>query len=85
MEIDIVQGDLTLLRSTSGDYTVATTECEAGRRSAPPWIVTDADPPPDAGIFFLVRATALQCRGTYDDASGTRRDAEIAGSAGACP
>jgi hypothetical protein len=82
---DIVVGDLSLLRSTSGDFSVATTGCEAGQQAAPPWLVTAPDPPPDGGSFFLVRATSLQCRGTYADASGPLRDAGISAAAGACP
>jgi hypothetical protein len=84
---DVVRGALGILRATGGDFTLATTTCLANDTpgtSAP----DPATPPLSDGFWYVVRGASCGGPGTYDDASPSEsgsRDAEIGGSAQACP
>ena len=88
LQYDIVQGDLGLLRSTSGDYSQAVTNCEDHDRTLTNWVDTLL-PPAGEAVFYLVSVLDTECSiGTYDAASARQvagRDAGIAGSPAACP
>ena len=84
---DVVTGSLSTLRATSGNFTTATTACAANDVPGMTAISVEVDPAPDDGRYYLVRATGIGCRGTYDDGSASQqggRDAGIAAAA-ACP
>ena len=84
---DVVTGSLSTLRATSGDFTSATTACAANDVPGMAALSVEVDPAPDDGRYYLVRATGIGCRGTYDDGSVSQqggRDFEIAAAA-ACP
>ena len=85
---DVVEGDLSTLRSTLGDFAAATLACSVNDTAATTAHIFAADPGPVEGTYYLVRPTGTGCRGTYDDASTSQqvgRDAEIASAAMACP
>jgi PKD repeat protein len=83
---DLVRGTLGTLRSTGGNFAVATTTClendglDTSGSDA-------ASPPPGAGFWYLVRGADCANRaGSYDDGTQSGgRDAEIAAAASACP
>ncbi len=82
---DVVRGVLSLLRSSGGNFSSATTACLANDVTSTS--VTDgAVAAAGDGIWWLVRATNVLATGSYDDVSGgTPRDAEIGASGVACP
>ena len=77
-----------MLRSTSGDYSQAVTNCEDHDRTLTNWVDTLL-PPAGEAVFYLVSVLDTECLlGTYDAASARQvagRDAGIAGSSAACP
>jgi len=81
---DVLLGDLSVLRSSGGDFTAATVDCLADDLPAPAWTLADAGEPGDA--FFLVRAACAG--GTTYESSGQgqlgSRDEEIDSSAASC-
>jgi len=83
---DIVRGDLGVLRTSGGDFALATLECLADNR-VPTALPYSQDPGPGQGWFFLVRQ---QTGGPYDsyDSGGfgqiDSRDTEIEASGVAC-
>lgn len=82
---DVVSGDLQTLRSTSGNFSAATTQCSANDVIGTTTLITDANPAP---TYYLLRAIGTGCRGTYDDGSASQlggRDAEIGSALAACP
>ena len=82
---DIVVGDLSDLRSSDGDYSLATDSClTEDRRELFTDEVDDLDDP-DAGegTWFLIRAVVNGISGTYGDA-GVPRDAGILASGHDC-
>ena len=84
---DMVGGPLSLLRSSQGNYAVATTLCAASRVSAPT-AENSAQPPPGNGVWFIVRAANCRGRGTYGSGAPSEhagRDAGIAASRFTCP
>ncbi|MGD8376705.1 MAG: hypothetical protein PVF68_11240 [Acidobacteriota bacterium] len=82
---DVVTGDLETLRTSGGDFTVATTACAEdnlfGTSSVQP-----GDPPIGGGMWFLVRGA--NCGGgTYESGGsgqGGTRDPEVETSGAAC-
>jgi hypothetical protein len=82
---DVVSGDLVLLRSSFGDFSVAVTGCDEDVSTG------QADEVPGFGeaLFYLVRAADSSCGvGTYDSPSSAQvgeRDPGIQSSAQACP
>lgn len=84
---DVVRGSLTALRSSRGDFSAATQACLASGTPAST-IAAAADPPPGEGYWYLARGNACAVHGTWDSGAPSQigsRDAEINGSAGACP
>ena len=84
---DIVRGNLGPLRTTGGDFTVATEECLQDNH--PTTTLSYAtNPPAGEGFWFLVRWVETAANGSYDSAAPSQvglRDAEIAASGAACP
>ena len=85
---DIVQGDLNTLRSTGGDFFLATTACLADNRSTNSLDTPDS-PAPGDGFWFLVRMVDEDAGvGSYDEPSGSQigsRDPGIDDSPAGCP
>lgn len=84
---DVTRGDLVSLRSTGGDFTIATDICLEDNTTATS--ITDSDDPPAGdGFWYLVRPVFYNGPGTYDSAGTVQakpRDAEIDASLNACP
>jgi hypothetical protein len=83
---DVVRGDLTLLRSSGGNFTTATVACLV---NDDPTISTaySLNPPVAGGIWFLVRVINAGVAGTYDSGAPSQvgsRDAEITASGADC-
>ena len=84
---DIVKGDLATLRSSGGNFVLATTGCLSNNRTTT--ALTDSSATaPGQGFWFLVRGENCGGKGTYDSGGATQvglRDAEIAASGNSCP
>src|SRR5262249_6367207 len=84
---DLVRGSLSLLRTTNGDFSQATTDCLENDLTAT--TRDDADlPSADDGFWYLVRATTCGGHATYDSGAASQvgsRDAGIQASAATCP
>jgi hypothetical protein len=84
-DYDIQRGDLSLLRSSSGNFATSILGCAENDSTDTKSYVPDA---PGSGLYFLVRGVTFACgTGTYDDGSSSQigsRDAEIAAGA-TCP
>ncbi len=84
---DLVRGSLDVLRSTGGDFSVATDACLAD--NSPDTAFEESAVPNQAQAFwYLVRIVYSDAgaRGSYDDVgTGTNRDTGIASSPNACP
>ena len=81
---DVVQGGLSALRSTGGNFQSATQACLANTTGTS--FTTGGTPSAGDGYWFLVRGRNCGGAGTYDD--GTQvgsRDSEIAASGNDCP
>lgn len=82
---DVLRGDLALLRSSGGDFAVATSACEASGHPDTWWAHASVA----SGGWFLVRATAPGFPpGSWDSPDPLQlrsRDAGIAASPAACP
>ncbi|ANM31031.1 hypothetical protein ABI59_17815 [Acidobacteria bacterium Mor1] len=84
---DLIRGDLDALRSTGGDYSVATSECLADDSLAGGVAYPDA-PPPGSGYFFFARRGTRDGAGSYDGPGPGQiapRDGGIAASGSGCP
>jgi len=83
---DVVRGKLSTLRSTGGDFTLATEACVADN-TTPTALIFSGDPPADDGFWFLVRADNCKGPGQYDSGPAQigDRDAEIDAAAAGCP
>ena len=82
---DVVQGGLSALRNSSGDFQSATQACVADDTTGTSLTATGT-PATGDGFWFLVRGANCGGAGTYDD--GTQagsRDAEILASGNHCP
>jgi hypothetical protein len=94
---DLVRGDLGTLRATGGDFHAALDALPAGENAC---LANDTTalslvdpygaPPPDTGVFTLLRPVTTSCvaEGTLDDGAPSEvasRDAEVAASSRACP
>lgn len=84
---DIVRGDLSVLRASGGDFTLATEACVAND-----WVWTTATlaaaPPAGKAWFIIGRPDFAGGPGTYDEWGSSQvgsRDAGINASASACP
>ncbi|MCP3981471.1 MAG: discoidin domain-containing protein [bacterium] len=84
---DIVEGDLTTLRSSGGDFSQATDVCLSNHRTTRS--LSHADTPTSGeGIWYLVRGENCAGKGSHDsDGAGQDglRDAEITASGDDCP
>jgi hypothetical protein len=83
---DVVRGDLTILRSTGGDFTLATAE-RADNATATSLVVS-GNPPAGEGFWLLVRGVNCKGPGEYDSFASSQvgdRDAEINTAATGCP
>ena len=83
---DAVRGDLSVLRTTLGDFATATDECLANNE--PGTTLTYAgNPPPGEGYWFLVRGA--DCGGGSWESGGAGqvglRDPEVEAAVAACP
>jgi hypothetical protein len=82
---DVVTGNLSTLRSSGGDFTVATSGCAIEKAT------TTSQPlaqPAVPAAWFLVRGANCRGRGTYDTGVPSQvgqRDAEIDASSADCP
>ncbi len=84
---DIVQGGLSALRSSNGDFQSATQACLADNRTATS-LTTSGTPSVGDGFWFLVRGANCGGNGTLDSGDGAQvglRDAEISASGHDCP
>jgi hypothetical protein len=85
--VDVVHGTLSVLRSSGGDFAVATLGCLAD--DEPGTGLTHVGPPATGdGYWYLVRGVSCGGGGTYDTGSVRQvgsRDAEIAASSSPCP
>lgn len=85
--IDLVEGELGLLRSSRGNFSTATTACLADNDPATSYPST-RNPSAGDGLWYLARS--LNCGGTlgYEEGSSSQiglRDPEIALAAATCP
>jgi hypothetical protein len=84
---DVVEGALSALRSSGGNFAVATRRCTAGRVVGTS-VTAAGTPPPGDAAWYLVRGANCRGRATYDDGSPSQpvgRDAGIAASQRGCP
>lgn len=88
---DVVQGDLTLLRSSRGDFSIATTACLADDTETSSLSLI-GHPNAGQGVWFLVRKVYPGGPTTYDTnpewgstSQVGERDSEIDAAANACP
>jgi hypothetical protein len=87
LSYDVVRGNLTTLRSASGDYALATAACVVDDTGLT--TVDDPKATPPSGLWYLVRGNGCGGAGGYDE-TGTpsqsgSRTAGIAASGHACP
>jgi hypothetical protein len=84
-DYDVQRGDLTVLRSSSGDFTASILGCAENDGTDTRSYVPES---PGSSRFYLVRGATFACgKGTFDEGSPNQigtRDAEIAAGA-ACP
>lgn len=84
---DFIRGSLIDLRLTGGNFSVATNTCLGNDRAAT--TLDDGDrPPPDAALWYLIRAVNCGGTGTYDSGFPSQvrsRDAGVQASGAACP
>lgn len=84
---DVVKGDLTTLRSSGGNFALATNACLSNNRTTTSMPYSNV-PTPGEGHWFLVRGENCGGKGTFDSAATHQvglRDAEIAASGNDCP
>jgi hypothetical protein len=85
---DVLEGGLSLLRSSGGDFAAATTACSASGVTGSSASMVAPDPPPGDGVWYLVRGLANECLGSLDDDSPSRvasRDAPPPALPASCP
>ncbi len=88
---DVVQGSLSVLSASQGDFSVATTRCVASNHPSTVFYFDGEQPPTGDGFWYLARARDLGTPRSYDesefptDSQVGSPDAGIAASAGACP
>ena len=84
---DVVEGDLGLLRASSGDFAQATTACLANDVAGTSWS-HGADPGAGEGRWYLWRPVMSSGPGSYDSADAglaASRDAGVEAAASTCP
>jgi hypothetical protein len=84
---DVVRGDLSTLRTSGGDFSVAADQCLANDTTATQLSLTD-DPAPGQGDWFLVRGGAGHAAFTWNSPSPGgqvgNRDPELAAAPAGC-
>ena len=84
---DLVKGDLVMLRSSTGNFALATNDCLANDPTTTMLLYSNT-PTPGQGFWFLVRGENCGGKGSYDSGAPRQvglRDAEIAASGHDCP
>ena len=84
---DLVKGDLVTLRSSTGNFALATDSCLANDPTTAMLLYSNT-PTPGQGFWFLVRGENCGGKGTYNSGAVTQvglRDSEIASSGSDCP
>jgi CubicO group peptidase (beta-lactamase class C family) len=87
LHYDVVRGDLGVMRSSAGDFVLATDTCAADNRVEMELPFT-LDPDPLQGWWFLARRVTTSGNGTYDSERPSQvesRDEEIEFSGDDCP
>ncbi len=82
----VVEGDVAALQA--GGFAGAVLRCLAGGLSSTSLDVTEVDPVPGNGYWYLVRGEHGVCKGTYAETAGggsSGRDANINASPSSCP
>lgn len=85
---DVVEGSLGALRATGGDYSASTGGCPANDLAATTVLLTEEDPFPGKGNWYLVRGELHGCRGTFDEQGAAPigpRDGPIQSAPTTCP
>ncbi len=85
---DVVRGDLNLLRSSGGDFTVSLSMCLKNNNPVNKYNDASFDPPVGEGYYYLVRGQTDCRHGTYNTPDPKQigdRDAEIEASSNKCP
>ncbi len=84
---DVVEGDLSALQSTGGDFAASVSRCLTDDTTATSLHVDEPDPDSGASRWYLVRGERGVCRGTFADVAGgsQSRDTGIAASPATCP
>ena len=83
---EVTQGDLSVLRSSGGDYATATDQCIADNETGTSALFSGT-PTSGDGFWFLVRGVNCKGNGTYDSGGASQaglRDTEIAASGNDC-
>ena len=82
---DVVRGSLNTLRSSDGDFSLATTTCRGDDIAST--TLDDTNTPTGDGFWYLVRAESCGGNGSYDGGGSQSgaRDLEIEASGVACP
>jgi hypothetical protein len=86
-DYDVTRGDLATLRSTNGDFSVATQQCVASHTTAIQTAYV-SDPAPGEAWWFVARGNNCVALGTYnegDNSQSVARDPGIAASPASCP
>ena len=84
---DVVEGQLSTLRASGGNFAVATKRCTVGKLPGTS-VAAPGTPPPGDGAWYIVRGANCRGRATYNDGSSSQpasRDAGIAASQRGCP
>jgi hypothetical protein len=85
---DVVEGKLSNLRASQGDFSLATGRCLANRLATTSASEVGVTPNPGDGFWYLVRGANCRGRATYDDGAPSQRpgrDTGIAASQHSCP
>jgi hypothetical protein len=85
---DVIAGDLTLLHSTAGNFSVATQDCLADDVYGTSEAIDTFIPVPGGGFWYLVRPLSCGGAGTWDSGSAGQaasRDPGINASPSTCP
>jgi len=86
-DYDLTRGDLAVLHSTHGDFSIATQQCVVSHTAATQTAYA-SNPSPGVGWWFVARGNNCVAHGTYNegnDSQGVPRDPGIAASPVHCP
>ncbi len=85
---DVVEGSVSTLRSTRGDFRASTGRCVATKTTGTSILVSGSTPATGDALWYLVRGANCKGRGTFDTGLPSQvgaRDAGIAASGNNCP